>query len=130
MTAQAYGDIEQILVAWLAARFIDARVCTELPATLPSKTIQAVRFGGPRRSVPFDQPLVDIDCYGVDRSSAKRLAEDVSHALLFDLPGFRAGDGTLVVSVECLSAPSWAPYDNTTVRRMTAAYQFRTHNLV
>ena len=71
-----------------------------------------------------------VDCYGVDRSSAKRLAEDVSHALLFDLPGFRAGDGTLVVSVECLSAPSWAPYDNTTVRRMTAAYQFRTHNLV
>lgn len=129
MTELVYGDVEQITVAWLASRILDARTCTELPAILPAKTIQVVRFGGGRPGIPFDLANVDVDCYAADRATSKGLAERVAHALMFDLPGFTAG-GTTVVSVECLSAPSWAPYDNTTVRRMTAAYQFRTHNPV
>jgi hypothetical protein len=129
MTELLYGDVEAIAVPWLAARFTDARACTELPATLPAKTIQVVRFGGSRPELPYDLANVDVDCYAGDRAAAHLLAERVAHALMYDLPGYRVG-GTTVLSVECLNGPSWAPYDNTSVRRMTAAYQFRTHNLI
>jgi hypothetical protein len=123
-----YGDIEALLIDWLTPRFTGSRVCAELPATLPDSTIQVVRFGGGRPSVPFDLANVDIDCYGITRAAAHDLAEQVAHGLMFDLPGYWATDGTGVIGVACLSAPNWAPYDNTNVRRMTAAYQIRTHN--
>lgn len=129
MAGLTYGDVEAITVAWLAAQFDGVRVCTETPATLPAQVIQVVRFGGGRPSIPYDVATVDVDCYAADRAASKQLAEQVAHALVFDLPGYRAGT-TAVLSVECLSAPSWAPWDNTTVRRTTAAYQIRTHNLV
>lgn len=122
-----YLDVEKTLVNWLATRFPSARSCTELPATLPAQVVQVVRFGGGRPTVPFDEATVDVDCYAVDRVSARNFAEDVSHALTFELPGL-AVDGAIVLSAECLTAPSWAPYDNTNVRRMTAAYLIRTHN--
>jgi hypothetical protein len=122
-----YGDIEALLVDWLTPRFTSSRLCTELPATLPESTIQVVRFGGGRPMVPFDLPSVDVDCYGQTRSAARGVAEQVAHALVFDLPGF-VWAGVRVISVECVSGPSWAPYDNTNVRRLSAAYQIRTHN--
>jgi hypothetical protein len=124
-----YGDIEQIVVSWLASRFTDTRTCTELPATLPARTVQVVRYGGGRPELPVDLADVDVDCYAADRAAARLLAERVAHALIFDLPGHRFGT-TTVTAAECLTAPSWAPYDNTTVRRMTAAFQFRTYNSI
>lgn len=121
-----YGDIEKILTGWLASH-LTVRTCTELPATLPAEIVQVVRFGGGRPSIPFDDAHVDVDCYAADRSSAHDLAERVAQALMHDLPGFTSGQVT-ALSAECLSGPSWAPYDNTSVRRYTAAYLVRTHN--
>lgn len=122
-----YVDVEKVLIGWLADRFPAARVCAELPADLPEFTIQVVRFGGGRPSVPFDDANVDIDCFAPTRIQARALAEQVCHALMYSLPGY-AADGAKFLSAECFSAPSWAPWDNTTVRRMTAAFQIRTHN--
>jgi hypothetical protein len=122
-----YVDVEKVLIGWLSDRFPAARVCAELPADLPEQTIQVVRLGGGRPAVPFDDANVDIDCYAGNRMAARDLAEQVSHALMYELPGHVA-DGAIFLAADCFSAPSWAPYDNTTVRRMTAAYRIRTHN--
>jgi hypothetical protein len=127
--ANGYGDIEAILIGWLAARYTDCRVCTELPAELPAKTIQVVRIGGaPENVIPFELPRVDVDVYAGDRAIARQLAAGLQWDLTFKLPGYTAGDGTRVVAVRCETGPAWAPYDNTAVRRMTATYEFRTHN--
>ena len=122
-----YVDVEKGLIDWLAAHFPSARVCAELPAELPAQTIQVVRFGGGRPSVPFDEANVDIDCYAATREQARVLAEQVCSAVMYVLPGYKA-NGAIYLSADCFSAPSWAPYDNTNVRRMTAAYRLRTHN--
>lgn len=122
-----YVDVEKTLVVWLATRFPSARSCTELPATLPPLVVQIQRFGGGRPEIPFDEATVDVDCYAPDRATARDFAEQVAHALMYELPGLKA-DGAIVLSAECLTAPSWAPYDNTNVRRITAAYLIRTHN--
>jgi hypothetical protein len=121
-----YGNVEQLMGRWLEGS-TQIRTVSELPATLPDKVIQVVRFGGGRPEFPFDIANVDVDCYATTRQAANDLAEDVASRLMYDLPGQRLF-GVLFVSVECLTAPSWAPYDNTTVRRMTAAYQVRTQN--
>lgn len=128
MTDGLYGDTEALVVGWLIPRYTDSRVCTELPATLPAKTIQITRIGGAPQTFPYELPRIDVDVYCPDRGSASLLARQVKHDLLFDLPGYLADDGTRVVSVRCDSGPFWVPYDNTTVRRMTAAYELRTHN--
>lgn len=122
-----YVDVEKALIGWLADRFPNARVCAELPADLPELTIQVVRFGGGRPQIPFDEANVDIDVYGPNRVQARALAEQVSHAVMYSLPRYVA-DGAIFVAADCFSAPSWAPYDNTDVRRMTSTYRIRTHN--
>lgn len=128
MTDGLYGDIEAIVVGWMAPRYSDCRVCTELPATLPAQTIQVVGTGGAPESFPFELPRIDVDVYCPDRCSASRLARQVKRDLMFNLPGYKAPDGTLVTRVKCDVSPNWVPYDNTNVRRMTAAYELRTHN--
>ena len=122
-----YVDVEKALIGWLAVRFPTSRVCAELPADLPPLTIQVQRFSGGRPTVPFDIANIDVDCYAPDRVQVRELAEQVCHALMYALPRYVA-DGAIFLSADCFSAPSWAPYDNTSVRRMTAAYSIRTHN--
>lgn len=122
-----YVDVEKALIGWLGEQFSTVRVCAELPADLPERTIQVVRFGGGRPSVPFDDANVDIDCYAPTRVAARDLAEQVSHAVMYALPRY-ATDGAIFISAACISAPAWAPHDNTNVRRMTAAYRIRTTN--
>lgn len=122
-----YADIEKILVGWLAPRFPTARLCTELPNTLAGDTIQVVQFGGAADEIPFADATVDIDTYALTRLQARVLSEQVRHAVMYDLPGTKV-DGAIVLSAFNFSAPSWAPHDNTTVRRMNAAYRIRTHN--
>lgn len=122
-----YGDVEQLLTGWLAGHLSGVRVCTELPATLPAQVVQVVRFGGTRPTIPFDLANVDVDCYTADRWSSHNLAEQVASLLMYTLPGTPLS-GVTFLSAEPISAPSWAPYDNTNVRRTTAAYLIRSHN--
>lgn len=121
-----YGDIELLLTDWLASQ-LSVRTCTELPATLTGDIVQVVRFGGTRPNIPFDLAHVDVDAFSATRASSRNLAERVCTALMYSLPGYSAS-GVRFLSAEPISAPSWAPYDNTSVRRSTAAYLIRTHN--
>lgn len=122
-----YLDVEKVLITWLAQRFPSVRLCAELPNTLAGDTVQVVQFGGAADDIPFAEASVDIDAYALTRQQAKTLAQDVQHAVMYELPGLKA-DGGVVLSAANITAPSWAPYDNTTVRRMTSSYRIRTHN--
>jgi hypothetical protein len=122
-----YIDVERGLIGWLAERFPAARLCAELPNTLTGDTIQVVQYGGRADDVPFADALVDVDYYALTRLGSRQGAEAVRHALMYELPGQELGGGILL-SVSNISAPSWAPHDNTSVRRTTAAYSVRTHN--
>lgn len=121
-------DLEKLLVGWLTPLVPDARVCTELPATLPELTVQVTQLpGGVRPVVSFEDTHVDIDCYGQNRETARQLATTVDRLLTEDLPG-QVVSGVLIQSTSGSSA-AWTPYDNTNVRRMTATRVIRTQNL-
>lgn len=121
-------DLEKLLVGWLAPLVPDARVCTELPDTLPDLTVQITQLpGGVRPVVSFEDTRVDIDCYGLTRASAKQLADTVDQLITEELPG-HVVSGVLIQSTSGFSA-AWTPYDNTDVRRMTATRVIRSQNL-
>ncbi len=126
MTVRGYADVEAVLVGWLGSE-LGVRVVTELPAILPAEIIRVSRFGGGRAEFPFDVASVDVDTFAATRRAAIQLGERVAFALMYDLPGLVSG-GAIVLAAECVSAPSWAPYDNTNVRRSIASYRIRTHN--
>jgi hypothetical protein len=119
------ADIEQMLVSWLGVQFPSARLCTETPgdpefgSVLP--IVRVARIGGPTRYA-IDTATVSVECFAVGRSAAKVLAFNVRDALYRTLPGTTIAGG-VVGHVATFSAPSWASWDNTNVRRMTAMYQ-------
>lgn len=114
-------DVELLLVAWLNEQLSDVRVCAELPATLPAQTVRVNRIGGPRLYA-LDRPTVVVDVFAGDRGAAFGLAQQVEDLLYLKLPGVPV-NGAAVSHVATISGPSWAPYDNTGVRRVTATYQ-------
>ena len=121
---------ENLIRDWLAAVFPAARVVTELPANLADvlPVIQVARFGGSDDFLTLDSANVDIDTFGVSRDAARSLSEQVRSAVRLHLPGYSANGGA-VQSVTTISAPRWVPYDNTSLRRFTAAYRITIHSI-
>lgn len=120
------ADVEELLVAALAAQFPVARVCTELPATLPAQVIQVVRVAG-LDTFSTDGATVDVECYTTDRLSATALAMQVRSWLRLSAAGYTAL-GATIAAVATVSGPGWRPYDNTNVRRVGATYLVTVHN--
>lgn len=122
-------DIEAALVTWLTAQLPGTRVCTETPATLTPPTVRVTRVGGPDIVPGLERATVAVDCFGDTRPSAKDLAAAVRDKLTTNLPVASLTDGTrngsaLAVTI---SGPGWAPWDDTNVRRFTAAYDITVH---
>lgn len=126
-----YAIAETVLTTWLKAAFPLARVVTELPANLATVVpcIQVTRFGGGDDVITLDAAHIDIDCYAVDRTTARDLAEQIRTSLRFQLPGQIVAGGT-VAQVSTIAAPSWTPYDNTALRRFVASYRVVIHSHV
>lgn len=123
-----HADVEQLLVGWVPT-VVTARAVTELPNDLTGQVpvVRIVRVGGPTGLPGFDTPTVVIDCFDVTRPAAKTLALQVQAAVEYQLPRFFNPYGT-VLATECVSGPSWLPYDNTNVRRFSATYRMTMHN--
>lgn len=126
------ADVEQMLIAWLPQQFNGVRVVTETPAGASFTTaaegglIRVTRIGGGRQQSLL-QPRVVLDFFKPGRPEAKAFALAVAEALFWRLPGTSVGDG-VVGRVTEVSGPSWAPWDDTDVRRFTAIYQIHMKN--
>lgn len=129
------ADVEQMLVNWLPQQIPGVRTCTETPAekeftaAVQGGLVRVVRVGGGRQRAmeALDAPRLVLDCFKLTRPDAKQLALDVANALFLRLPGTTVGNGVIGRVVE-VSGPSWAPWDNTTVRRFVAIYQLFVKN--
>lgn len=122
------ADVEQLLIGWLGQQFPepDARFGTETPADLQNQLPfgRVTRIGGPREFA-LDHATVVVDAFHTDRTSAKAFAQLVEKALYWELAAANIGVGR----VRTLSGPSWAPWENTDLRRFTAIYQINFRNL-
>ena len=124
----AYVDVEQLLTTYIAARR-GCRAVTELPADLTGNLplAQVRRIAGGDLTLTLDAVIVDVDVYAADRASAHVLAEQIRTDFRTNLTGYRFGGGT-VARVETINGPYWVPYDNTNLRRYTAAYRVTVHS--
>ncbi len=128
-----YRDVETLLCGWLKTTLHVDSVIPELPYNLEFvlPTIAVERFGGADDTITLDQANVDVDVFHVSRAAAKTLAEQVRKALRVTLPATTFADVTLgsvtVSRVQTISAPSIAPWDNSQLRRATAAYRISLH---
>lgn len=115
---------ELVVRNYLAGQFPTARVVTETPENLSDvlPCIEVMRFGGSDDVYTLDLANIDVDVYAVDRPSALDLAEQVRTSLRLHAEG-QVVNGALIAQVTTLSAPKWVPYDNTTLRRISASYR-------
>lgn len=126
----ALADAELVIRTALDAEFTSARVVTETPSNLGDvlPCIQVTRFGGADDVLVLDAAHIDIDTYAATRQAAADLAEQVRTYLRLTLPGTSHGGG-FVADVTTISAPTWTPYDNTTLRRFTASYRIAIRSI-
>lgn len=124
----AYVDVEQMLVGYINARR-GCKTYTELPADMLGNIplAQVQRIAGADPIITLDQAVVTVDVFAADRASAHVLAEQIRTDFRTNLTGYRFGGGTVAL-VETASGPSWIPYDNTNLRRYTAAYRVTVHS--
>lgn len=129
MSGAGFGDVELALTGWIHTRY-GVRAVTDLPGNLGGllPIVQVARYAGSDSGVSMDRPSVDIDVYAADRGAAHDLAERLRAGFLWELPGLSVG-GLVFARTQTISGPAWRPYDNTTLRRCGAAYQFDTRLL-
>jgi hypothetical protein len=124
------AEAEAVLVDALDAA-LTARICTELPATLPAEVVRVTRISGTddgQFSV-YEDAIVDFDCFAATRAGARTLAYSVRDFLRNTLPGQMVGTDAFVISVRSVNGPAWVPYDNTDVRRFVYTAQVRIHSI-
>lgn len=121
-------DVEAALIAWLTARLPGAVVRAELDNNLTNElpTVQVERAAGDDDGFRLDRALVDVNVYGATRSDAWALSATVRGLLLAELRG-SASAGAVFGRVATVSAPSWRPYQNTSLRRLGAMYEIYSH---
>lgn len=130
------ADAELLVRGFLVAQFSPTRVVVETPSNLSDVVplIQVARFGGSSTFYGLDDANIDVDYFdgAHDNKSARENAQAgsglVRSALLLHLPGYSSG-GAAVQSVTEISAPRWVPYDNTSLRRITAAYRITIRSI-
>ncbi|MFB7647128.1 hypothetical protein ACFC0S_16750 [Streptomyces sp. NPDC056084] len=128
MAAVGSVDVEAVLIAWLTARLPGAVVRAELDNNLANElpTVQVERAAGDDDGFRLDRALVDVNVYGATRGDAVLLSATVRGLLLTDLRGTATG-GAVFGRIATVSAPSWRPYENTSLRRLGAMYEIYSH---
>lgn len=129
----AYVDVEKLLVGWFTAQTSDVRYCTELPAVFET-VLPVVRFsrsGGSDdpNAVNLDVPIVQVDLFHTDLTSAFTVAAETHRLLRGSLRGATV-DGQTVGRVDANTSFRWLPWDNTTIRRLSATYTLYIASLV
>lgn len=128
-----YADVEQLLIGWVPT-VIPCRAVTETPANLldvlaTTPVVRITRNGGGTSDPGFDAPLVEFDCFGLTRPTAKYFAYQLWSAVDLQLHGYTNPYGT-VLAAQAISGPSWRPWVDTNLRRFgfTARLTVHTRN--
>lgn len=123
-----YQSVERLLIPWLASQ-LSVRVVAETPADLASVVplLQITGISGSDYTPTFDYRNMDVDSYAATRGESEDLAIRARQALMFILPGLAIG-GAVITSVRTIMVPTWTPYDDTDLRRFTAAYTVVIHS--
>lgn len=120
--------IEPLLFAWLESTRPGLRHCSETPSNL-ADVLPVVRVnanGGSGDRFQFDKWHVDFDAFAATRDAARTLAQSLHDSVLQELPGAALGSA-MVLAVREFAAPSWAPTDDTSLRRFTFAVEIQLH---
>lgn len=119
-------------MAWLPTQFPGVRVGTEVPGgdsfttAVANGFVRVTRIGG-GRNFALESPTVVLDSFRANRVDAKRFALSVVDAMFWRLPGVMIG-GAVVTKVTEVSGASWAPWDDTDVRRFVSTVQIHLKN--
>lgn len=125
----ALVDIELELIGRAAARFPQAVVRDELDNNLVAElpTIQITQIpGGGDDGLKLSRPIIDIDVYAADRSTAIALAIEVHDWVTRELRG-STSSVVVIGRTGCLSLPAIRPYENTSLRRAGGTYELFCH---
>lgn len=131
-----YADAEALVAVWIEAVLADVRAMTDTPLDLLAlladlRGICVVSaFGGFALNPAQDRVHLDLDWFvgpdaggEPDRAAASDLARDGRAAMLAQLPGYSTADGATVQFVTEMSRPTERPWDESPIRRFSAAYR-------
>ncbi|MFF3928282.1 hypothetical protein ACFYZP_08240 [Streptomyces hirsutus] len=120
-------DVEAELVAWLKGQ-LSVRVVTDLPANLGeiAPVVQIHRIGGDDDGIRLDRAIVDLDAFAPTRPAASQLMTRARGALLGKLRGVTTSTAVFT-RARTISAPSWRPYENSTLRRFGSTFEIFCH---
>lgn len=129
----AYVDVERLLVGWFETQTSGVRYCTELPADLQD-VLPVVRFtrsggGDDPDAVNLDVPIIEVDMFHSSLGEALTLAAATHTLFRRSLRGVTV-DGQTVGRVNANTSFRWLPWDNTTIRRLSATYTLYIASLV
>lgn len=127
MTALDYADADAALGRWVSLA-LGVPVATETPANLEKRLpfIRLRRVGGTDPELTLDQVVVAVDAFHDDGPSASALASRVRTLLRHRSRGVQLA-GCRVGLVGTVTAPIWAAWDDTSLRRYTATYRVTVH---
>lgn len=133
MFGRKFPSIEVLMREFLEPR-LSVPVTAELPPGFeledgPTDGLPAIhveRISGADIDPVLDRPIVDIDCYGLDRATSQDLAEAVRAQLRFELPG-TAVSNVVFTRTRTVVGPRLLVHANPKVRRYSGVYEFALH---
>lgn len=128
MTVPVFPDVELLLISVLTPLNPAVRFVTILPAGDPDQiTARIHRISGANRNIGLDQPIVDIDVFGLksDTDDVSLSARTIQSQIL-SLAGDAFPKGT-IQHASTIAGPRQLPEANTRFVRFNATYEFRVH---
>lgn len=117
-------DVEDVLIAYLAPLFDQARFVTALPDKLGQQlpVVQVVRATGAVVVRRHDRAFVDVNVIDTDDVAASALARQIEPKLIVPINATFPDLGAVLKSGESLIRPRHLPYPNPDVRFWGATY--------
>lgn len=134
---RVFPSIERLLVVLLEP-IAGCPITAELPHNFQEPAGNAFelpvvaidRIAGEDLDFKLDRPIIDVDVYAADRTTAQNISEDLRAYIRNELPGSHvAFDGYNVVFGRCrtIVGPRCLPHSNPTIRRYSANYELLLH---
>lgn len=128
MTVPVFPDVELLLISVLTPLNPAVRFVTIIPAGDPVQvTARIHRISGANRNIGLDNPIVDIDVFGLksDTDDVSLSARAIQSQIL-SIAGAHFARGT-IQHASTIAGPRQLPEANTKFVRFNATYELRVH---